>query len=247
MQKPEQNTSPEKPRSPKHSSACQQHVIFTGAQFAAINRLPVQRRGESLPQDNRIQRSSRGSCSLRKAEEHCYPVTKAYVFCQHDSLGANTLLFPLSQGSARYKKKRKRFYIRSSPLLLIVSGRWQDQPSCGGGDRGTEAEVRHRFTIPGDPSTFQNPGSCTDHLTCSEYLASQTQAICPAVAGPGTPSPGTAVLAGDAYSCSLDQTDTGEAVSPLSLQIQHASPNICTRAAAQHLQDSHIQCSLQKG
>lgn len=76
--------------------------------------------------------------------------------CKHPTL-------PSVAGECKIEKKR--FYIRSPPLLLIVSGRQQDQPGCGGGDRGTEAEVRHRFTIPRDSAIFQNPGSCIDHLT----------------------------------------------------------------------------------
>lgn len=52
--------------------------------LAAINRLPVQRRGECTPQDNHIWRKGRGSCSLGKADTRAQGLLLAQFFaCNH--------------------------------------------------------------------------------------------------------------------------------------------------------------------
>lgn len=63
--------------------------------LAAINRLPVQRRGECTPQDNHIWRRGRGSCSPGKAG------TKAQGLLLAQFLGCNHPTPPPQERSIR--------------------------------------------------------------------------------------------------------------------------------------------------
>lgn len=63
--------------------------------LAAINRLPIQRRGECSPRDNHIWRRGRGSCSPGKAG------TKAQGLLLAQFLGCNRLTPPPRERSIR--------------------------------------------------------------------------------------------------------------------------------------------------